>query len=438
MAGLTDTSNIDKEEECIQSLEKNVDASNAKKGIDDEEKYGPLDIPLYKYISNVSESNQALSEISEYVLENHRIAVDLEGNNLSRSGTITLVAVGTPSMAYLFDIIGLGRKVFDSGLRGILEDKKIDKLMFDCREDSDALWHLFDVNIDGVVDVQLLEVIRSSDGKHTKSHNDIERLESLITCIYHYLKDTDIVKSKQGVAKKIQSSKAIWEERPIPHDLLVYAAYDVKTLFALYDTLEPDEDDMNRLRLASGEYCKTKRSMVMRRYNEYERNPYLPINIIPPKGSAFIPPGNTKCTGCLRLFPYDEFTKTQLRKRIQLCRVCKLIKSHKDGQSAYIPSRLGTVPTILNMKKETASSTDLNEKQNENVTPRAEYLRYYDSDRDWRRYYDSDSDSEFRYGEDDSYEDNRDYFEGITYECGLREMDGGFDTGSGEWRFSYE
>jgi hypothetical protein len=53
----------------------------------------------------------------------------------------------------------IGNTAYDGGLRSILEDKSIQKLMFDCREDADALKHLYNVRLDGVLDVQLLEVM---------------------------------------------------------------------------------------------------------------------------------------------------------------------------------------------------------------------------------------------------------------------------------------
>ena len=56
-------------------------------------------------------------------------------------------------------MLKLGQVIFSSELGEILEDKSRKKLMFDCRQDSDALWHQFEVKLSEVLDLQLLEVI---------------------------------------------------------------------------------------------------------------------------------------------------------------------------------------------------------------------------------------------------------------------------------------
>jgi hypothetical protein len=50
--------------------------------------------------------------------------------------------------------------VFDQGFCSLLVNKSIASLMFDCREDADTLEHLHNVRLDGVLDIQLLEVMR--------------------------------------------------------------------------------------------------------------------------------------------------------------------------------------------------------------------------------------------------------------------------------------
>ena len=74
------------------------------------------------------------------------------------------------------------------------------------------------------------------------------------------------------------------------------------------------------------------RGRTERSFDDYETNAYLPLDIIPGKGSLDFEPANTACTRCHRLFPREEFSVTQLRKREQKCRVCKEIKRLADVQ----------------------------------------------------------------------------------------------------------
>ena len=46
-----------------------------------------------------------------------KLAVDLEGVNLGRHGTITLITVSTRDIVFLFDLLKLGPEAFDLGLK---------------------------------------------------------------------------------------------------------------------------------------------------------------------------------------------------------------------------------------------------------------------------------------------------------------------------------
>ncbi|XP_076085337.1 uncharacterized protein LOC143056137 [Mytilus galloprovincialis] len=380
---------------------------------------------LYKYITNTEQKESAKEQI------------------LSRAGTITLLSIATSSQVYLFDVLKLGPATFDKGLKEILEDDAIKELLFDCREDSDALWHLFDVNLKGVLDIQLLEIITQSTAKtqsEQKKRNfrdhEIMRVESLISCLYHYQKDNDILRIKQNVERKIKFQKNLWEERPLSDTLLKYAAYDVKCLSPLYDSLKPDEEQMRRLRIASEIYCNTKRSMVMRRFNQYERNPYLPIDVIPEKGQTSFTKGNTKCTGCQRLFPRDEFSKNQLSNGDQLCRVCKMVKSHSDRQCPYIEPRLGPVPYIEEIEKKPDEDLDQEASKLPIAMSEPPHFDRYDDDNDFLYDHDNDYDDYDERWNNDSDDDHDRYGNfRYTYDCGLHEMEGG--DGSSELQYYY-
>ena len=51
------------------------------------------------------------------------------------------------------------RPYLQARLQSILESTTQEKLMFDCRGQSDALWHQFQVKLAGVLGLQLLEVL---------------------------------------------------------------------------------------------------------------------------------------------------------------------------------------------------------------------------------------------------------------------------------------
>ena len=105
-----------------------------------------------------SEIQPALAKLRECNSPSNLLAVDCEGDNLSRKGKLSIVSVATENHAFLFDVKTLGARVFDEGLRDLLEDPSREKLMFDCRADSDCLWHQYQVKLVNVLDLQLMQV----------------------------------------------------------------------------------------------------------------------------------------------------------------------------------------------------------------------------------------------------------------------------------------
>jgi exonuclease 3'-5' domain-containing protein 1 len=112
-------------------------------------------------ISSVPELEAFLSSIPP----SSTLYLDLEGNCLSRHGTISLIAVliYPQRVMRLIDVIVLGEQAFTTAsnngktLKSILEDPDIPKCAWDVRNDADALWALYHVGLAGVTDIQLLE-----------------------------------------------------------------------------------------------------------------------------------------------------------------------------------------------------------------------------------------------------------------------------------------
>ena len=114
-------------------------------------------------------------------------------------------------------------------------------------------------------------------------------------------------------------------------ELIQYCIVDAVAVFSgLYDKMKDvNGGEQARLRVASERYADYYRSRTTRSYDDYERNAYLPLDIIPDKGTLDFAPATTACTLCHRLFPQEEFSEVQLRDGEQKCRVCMEIKRRK-------------------------------------------------------------------------------------------------------------
>ncbi|XP_055451045.1 piRNA biogenesis protein EXD1 isoform X2 [Psammomys obesus] len=82
------------------------------------------------------------------------LSVAAEGANVCRHGKLCWLQVATNSRVYLFDIFLLGSRAFNNGLQMILEDKRILKVIHDCRWLSDCLSHQYGIMLNNVFDTQ--------------------------------------------------------------------------------------------------------------------------------------------------------------------------------------------------------------------------------------------------------------------------------------------
>jgi exonuclease 3'-5' domain-containing protein 1 len=181
--------------------------------------------------------------------------LDLEGVNLCRSGSISILTLLLDSgvvgsrHVYLLDVHELGARAFTTaGARGktlqdILQDEKIPKVFFDVHNDSDALFALYGVALRGVEDVQLMESAARKTTTQRRLLNGLARcVESNQTVLavggrgsvagWKQAKQTGerLFKPEMG------GSYAVFNTRPILKDIVAYAVGDVQFLPDLHNT----------------------------------------------------------------------------------------------------------------------------------------------------------------------------------------------------------
>ena len=260
------------------------------------------------------------------------IAVDCEGMKLSREGTLDILSIATRHRdVYLIDIAKLGALAFEAGLKGLLESDSASKtkLLYDCRNDADALLHLYDVKLTGVLDLQLLEVIhRRNKGQR------IEYLRGLKKSLETYVNDRKLEIIKRRGIEEIEESKKkdvnIWAARPLSEDLKEYCAVDVAALFPLQQILKKrkDDGDMKIVLEGSERFADYFRSYEVLPMKEFIWNPFLPQKILQFSSSKSSTGQVEKCRGCRK-----EFIKTDMKisclvqlDLARLCAVCKKIE----------------------------------------------------------------------------------------------------------------
>ena len=192
--------------------------------------------------------------------------VDLEGNNLSRHGTLSLVTIfiELKDKVYLVDVTAFQHSAFDTAgssgrtLRAVLQSDDIIKVFFDIRNDSDALFNLYGVRVGGIEDLQLMELAsRTFDKRH---------LNGLAKCIERDstigFKETQEWKGVKEKGKKLfdpryGGSYAVFDERPLSPEIHTYCVLDVtlmphlRTIYRakLCDTWRQDIDKETQVRI---------------------------------------------------------------------------------------------------------------------------------------------------------------------------------------------
>lgn len=288
----------------------------------------------YQYVKTLSDLKKAISTICKGIYESKLIAVGFEGDNISRTGSISVLTIATRTDVFIFDILELGSAAFDKGISFFLKNESITKIVFDCREPADSLLHVHGVLLTSAYDIQLLQCIDKIDGirsrygklERRRRVDEVIEIKSLMATIQFYVGTNLKFRKMEDVSIQLKSMKNVWSMRPINEDTFSFLAYTMTSLYMIYCSHRTWTINMSRLKVASAIYCNTKRAMRERSFDPYEVNQFLPIDIIPDNGMLFFEKGNKPCTGCKRRFPINEFSKKDLRGCEQKCRVCKVVK----------------------------------------------------------------------------------------------------------------
>ena len=167
--------------------------------------------------------------------------LDLEGVKLSREGSISIMQIFAEpnNHVYLVDIQTLGAAAFSTPataggttLKTLLEDITIPKVFFDVRNDSDALFFHYQIELRGVEDVQLME-------NATRPAGSKRLLNGLKKCIEKEAPISDKEKQDWRNIKdkgetlyhpKNGGSYKVFNARPLAPDIKAYCVNDVKLL----------------------------------------------------------------------------------------------------------------------------------------------------------------------------------------------------------------
>lgn len=207
-------------------------------------------------VRTVEECRKAVNALSAHP----RIALDCEGVALSRTGRLCLLQAKGLDTVYIFDLVNSptnttganlyasdqdkrqivraqlshARRMFEKGgLKKLLEDKSVTKIMHDCRHDSDALYHQFGIKLGPVIDTQVVFfVLRRCTGLEDGLPVSLKTLLKK----FSFVSDNEL-EVKNSVKESMKGDSDFWLQRPLSETALWYARLDVEHLLPLLNLL---------------------------------------------------------------------------------------------------------------------------------------------------------------------------------------------------------
>lgn len=178
------------------------------------------------------DSEHRCRTVCAQLMKQEVLAVDIEGVNLGRNGSICIIQVAcADGSVFLFDVVALGAPIFGMGLIELLEGESVAKMFYDCRSDADALYHLYGIRMQHVLDMQVL------CAKATSPRTHLQGMAKALGHVLPYAEKQRVQGIKQAglrmFAPEHGGNLEIWTLRPLPSVLQTYCAADVVHLFSM-------------------------------------------------------------------------------------------------------------------------------------------------------------------------------------------------------------
>ena len=157
-----------------------------------------------------------------------------EGGLLGRASPLAFLLLATREDVFMFDVERMGVEGWQYGLRTVLQDPKLLKVLHDCRQLSDCLWHRHNVRLAGVFDTMAGDMVYISNNLLFGLLPRYTRSQSHLVRDYLGVEDDQIAFPRYRRAR-LSEEQEVWRARPLAQNLQLLAARGLLCLQALLE-----------------------------------------------------------------------------------------------------------------------------------------------------------------------------------------------------------
>ncbi|CAE6477468.1 unnamed protein product [Rhizoctonia solani] len=231
-------------------------------------------MPAIDFIDSQEALTDALDSLCALNLAVPSLFIALHGIRVCRNGRLCILEIYVPPLeaVFMIDVTVLDHLTFSTSslppkvgsrrgltLKAIFESPDIPKVFYDVRTDADNLFNVFDVALQGVIDLQLYELVGQPD-------SGIFRLDPSLVCVLQAVRVGSkrffnplalsimndirpsgsaqqqwsdwISNGQKTVSPELGGNLRAWDERPLRQELVDYCLADVIYLPRLLQVYE--------------------------------------------------------------------------------------------------------------------------------------------------------------------------------------------------------
>ncbi|KAG0485071.1 hypothetical protein HPP92_009150 [Vanilla planifolia] len=205
------------------------------------------------------------------------IGFDCEGIDLCEKGALCVMQLAFQDAIYLVDAIEGGEALVQA-CKNALESNYITKVIHDCKRDSEALYHQYDIKLHNVIDTQLAYALIEEQEGRKRLPGDCVSFVSLLADPQYF--GVPYVE-KEEVRCLLRKDPNFWAFRPMSEKMIRTAADDVRFLLYIYQKMleKLDSRSLWQLLFRGCLYCRCFCTSD-KNYSDWPPLPVLPDTLV--------------------------------------------------------------------------------------------------------------------------------------------------------------